>query len=156
MQIIRIAVFAVLLILGLAVLGLTKFTAEPDAARNDVQTLIESAYLNGAFNDLNTEAMQKGFHSEFAIFSANGEELRKYPIATWIDGIEKRKAKPDFDPSSSKWDYKFSQIDVTGGSAAAKIELFKDSELVYTDYLSLLKFDSGWKIVAKVYHKHTE
>ncbi|TDI93056.1 MAG: hypothetical protein E2O76_17870 [Caldithrix sp.] len=28
--------------------------------------------------------------------------------------------------------------------------------MVCTDYLSLLKFDSGWKIVAKVYHKHTK
>ena len=27
---------------------------------------------------------------------------------------------------------------------------------VYTDYLSLLKFDSGWRIVAKVYHSHGE
>ncbi|MCG8606119.1 nuclear transport factor 2 family protein [bacterium] len=156
MKFTRIAVFALFLMLGIAVLGLTKFTANPDAAREDVQSLIESAYLNGAFNDLNTEAMKQGFHSEFAIFSAKGEELQKYPIATWIDRIEKRKAKPDFDPNSSKWDYKFSQIDITGGSAAAKIELFKDSELVYTDYLSLLKFDSGWKIVAKVYHKHTD
>ncbi len=35
-----------------------------------------------------------------------------------------------------------------------KIELSKDGKLVYTDYLSLLKFDSGWRIVAKVYHRH--
>ncbi|MEL1229541.1 MAG: nuclear transport factor 2 family protein [Candidatus Neomarinimicrobiota bacterium] len=26
--------------------------------------------------------------------------------------------------------------------------------MVYTDYLLLSKFDSGWKIVAKVYHRH--
>ncbi len=32
--------------------------------------------------------------------------------------------------------------------------LSKDGRLVYTDYLSLLKFDSGWRIVAKVYHSH--
>jgi len=36
------------------------------------------------------------------------------------------------------------------------VELFRDGELVFTDYLSLLKFDSGWRIVAKVYHKHQQ
>jgi predicted dehydrogenase len=32
--------------------------------------------------------------------------------------------------------------------------LSRDGKLVYTDYLSLLKFSSGWKIAAKVYHEH--
>ena len=45
-------------------------------------------------------------------------------------------------------------IDVTGGVAMVKVELSQEGELVYTDYLSLIKFDSGWRIVAKVYHKH--
>ncbi len=144
------------LTLGIAMLGWTSFKAEPDAATGDVRALIEAAYINGAFNDLDTKSMRNGFHPEFAIFSAKGEELSKYPINTWIEGIEKRKAKPDFDPAAQKWDYEFKEIDITGGSATAKITLSKDSKLVYTDYLSLLKFDSGWKIVAKVYHKHTD
>ena len=70
------------------------------------------------------------------------------------DGVEKRKMTSEFDASKNKWEHKFAIVDVTGGSASAKIELFKDGKQVYTDYLSLLKFDSGWKIVAKVYHKH--
>ena len=115
-----------------------------------------SAYINGAFNKLDTKSMKAGFHPDFAIFSAKGEEIKKYPIATWIEGIEKRKAKDDFDASKNKWDHNFASIDVTGGSASAKVELSKEGKLVYTDYLSLLKFDSGWKIVAKVYHKHTD
>jgi hypothetical protein len=98
--------------------------------------------------------MKKGFHKDFAIFSAKGEEISRYPIADWIEGIEKRKAKDGFDPAAQKWEHKLPQIDITGGSASVKVELFKDGKHVYTDYLSLLKFDSGWKIVAKVYHKH--
>ena len=100
--------------------------------------------------------MKNGFHPDFAIFSAKGEEIKKYPIKTWIEGIEKRKASPDFDSAKQKWEHKFGYIDVTGGSAAAKVQLYKDSKHVYTDYLSLLKFDSGWKIVAKVYHRHSD
>lgn len=38
-------------------------------------------------------------------------------------------------------------LDVTEDCAAAKVEISKDGRLVYTDYLTLLKFRDGWKIV---------
>jgi hypothetical protein len=127
---------------------------EADAAVAEVKAHIERCYINGAFNDLDPEAMRKGFHPDFAIFSADGEALKRYPIAEWSGSVEKRKASADFDPAKNRWEHKFLSVDVTGGSAAVKIALYKDSKHVFTDYLSLLKFDSGWKIVAKVYHKH--
>lgn len=124
------------------------------AEENEVKSLIEKAYINGAFNDLDPDAMQTGFHEDFAIFSAKGETISKYPIKSWVESVRKRKSSENFDPAKNKWEHKFVNVDVTGGSASVKIELNKDGSKVYTDYLSLLKFDSGWKIVAKVYHKH--
>lgn len=121
-------------------------------AEKEVTALVESAYINGAFNDQDTEAMRNGFHQDFAIFSAKGEAISRYPIAEWIKGIEKRKAQPDY--VKQVWDHKLPIVDITGGSASVKVELFKDGKHIYTDYLSLLRFDSGWKIVAKVYHEH--
>lgn len=141
-----------LVLLG-ACLAFVNYSSESEA-KAEVTALVESAYINGAFNDLDTESMRKGFHKDFAIFSAKGEDINRYPIADWIASIEKRKAKPDFDPAKQVWEHKLPQIDITGGSASVKVELQKDGKHVYTDYLSLLKFDSGWKIVAKVYHKH--
>lgn len=120
----------------------------------DVEKVIKASYFDGAFNDLDTVSMRKGFHSDFAIFSAKGNEISRYPIDTWIKGIEKRKQDPNFDKSNSKMDCKIASLDVTGECAAAKIEISKDGKMVFTDYLSLLKFDDGWKIVAKVYHRH--
>lgn len=120
-----------------------------------IRALVDSAYFNGAFNKLDTKAMSKGFHKDFAIFSARGDELSRYEIETWIQGIEKRKAAADFDASKSKMDCKIVALDVTGGSASAKIELYRGGKLIYTDYLSFLKFTDGWKIAAKVYHKHS-
>jgi len=66
-----------------------------------------------------------------------------------------RKNKDDFDPAKNQWTHNFANVDVTGGSAAVKVELSHNGKHVYTDYLSLLRFDSGWKIVAKVYHNHS-
>ena len=121
---------------------------------SDVEKVITASYFNGAFNDLDTESMRKGFHPEFAIFSARGNEINRYPIDTWIKGIEKRKNDPNFDPDQVKMDCKIVSIDITGGCAAAKIEMSKNGKMIYTDFLSLLKFTDGWKIVAKVYHSH--
>ena len=119
-----------------------------------VKELILKSYVHGAFNELNPEAMRAGFHPDFAIYSAKGEEIEKYPISAWADGAAKRKSDPKFDASKNVWTHNFASVDVTGGSAAVKIELSNEGKHIYTDYLSLLKFESGWKIVAKVYHKH--
>ena len=152
----KLLLVGLFLVASFSLLAFTRYYSEMDTGKKEVQSLIESAYINGAFNKLDTKSMKAGFHADFAIFSAKGEEIKKYPIATWIEGIEKRKAKDDFDPGKYKWEHNFASIDVTCGSASAKVELSKEGKLVYTDYLSLLKFDSGWKIVAKVYHKHTD
>jgi len=141
-------------VLLMAILSFSIKGVYESKAEAEVKALILKAYINGAFNGLDPDAMRMGFHSDFAIFSADGEAISKYPIKTWADGVEKRKMTSEFDASKNKWEHKFAIVDVTGGSASAKIELFKDGKQVYTDYLSLLKFDSGWKIVAKVYHKH--
>ncbi len=125
-------------------------------AEAQVKALIEKAYLNGAFNRLDTDAMRKGFHPGFKIHGVKNGELATYPIDEWIKNIEEMKKAEDFDPAKHKWTYRFVSIDVTGQAAAAKIELRKDNQLVFTDYLSLLKFKDGWKITDKVYHRHVE
>jgi len=131
------------------------FTSLAQTTENDaVKKVILDGYINGAFNALDAEAMRSSFHEDFAIYSPKGEEISKYPIGTWVEGVEKRKAKDDFDPAKNKWEHKFASVDVTGNAAAVKVELSRNGKHVYTDYLSLLKFESGWRIVAKVYHQH--
>ena len=129
----------------------TGTTLDEDA----VKKVVFESYINGAFNALDAEAMENGFHKDFAIYSAKGEEIGKYPIADWVAGVKKQKAG-DYDPNDEKnvWEHTFVSVDVTGGAAQVKVELRNKGKHVYTDYLSLLKFESGWKIVAKVYHRH--
>ena len=147
--------------LALVLLSLTALLtfAGAQAAEQDddvaaIRELIETSYVNGAFNALDPDAMRRGFHPDFAIFSPDGQDIAKYPIATWADDVAERKARDNFNPAHNVWKHRFAAIDVTGQAATVKIELSHEGELVYTDYLSLLKFDGGWRIVAKVYHKH--
>lgn len=132
-----------------------KSTIERNQEVDAVKELVLKSYINGAFNELNADAMRNGFHPDFSIYSAKGETISKYPISKWAEGVEKRKGN-NYDPNDVKniWDHKFIAVDVTGGAAQVKVELSNQGKLVYSDYLSLLKFDSGWKIVAKVYHRH--
>lgn len=119
----------------------------------NIKTLIKNAYFNGAFNALDTKAMAEGFHTDFLLYTAKGEELQKLSIKEWIANIEANKAKPEY-IESRKQTGKIVQVDVTDIAAIAKIELSKDGKLIFTDYLSLYKFDSGWKIVGKIYFRH--
>ncbi|MFT5164797.1 MAG: hypothetical protein ACI8P3_000020 [Saprospiraceae bacterium] len=150
----KIFLYAGVLFLGLTVFAFTNKEHHDSDTEKAVKELILKSYVNGAFNGLDPEAMQKGFHPDFAIFSAKGENIGKYPIASWVAGTKKSKNDPKFDPAKNIWTHNFVSVDVTGGSAAVKIELSHDGKHVYTDYLSLLEFDSGWRIVAKVYHEH--
>ena len=122
--------------------------------KEEVIEVIKRSYVNGAFNKLDTNAMEKGFHREFAIFTPDGEEIKKYPIKKWINNTIKNKKSAKFDTDQYKYDYKLDRVEVTGQAASVTLIYSRDSKLVYTDYLLLSKFDSGWKIVAKVYHRH--
>ena len=53
----------------------TSFSSADDNA--DIEQVIKSSYFNGAFNDLDTESMRKGFHPEFAIFSVSGNKINR-------------------------------------------------------------------------------
>jgi hypothetical protein len=60
----------------LAIAGLFAFTyaeVKETAAEKEIKDLILECYVHGAFNELNPDAMRKGFHPDFAIFSADGK-----------------------------------------------------------------------------------
>ncbi|MCP9292025.1 nuclear transport factor 2 family protein [Gracilimonas sediminicola] len=140
-------VFALLLV-GI---NATEYIAKEEEA---VKEVILNGYAHGAFNELNPEAMAETFHKDFAIFSVNGEEIGRYPISKWIESTKKRKESTEFDPENNVWEPEFTNISVTGNAASVELELHHKGKHVFTDYLSLLKFESGWKVVAKVYHRH--
>jgi len=47
----------------------------------------------------------------------------------------------------------FKSIDISGTAAVAKIEFYVGSKLTFIDYISLYKFESGWKIVSKIFYR---
>lgn len=119
-----------------------------------VRDVVNSAYCNGAYNALDTVVMARGFHPGFAIISPGTDQLERYTIAEWIASIEKRKSAPGFDLATAKRECHLQSVDVTGAVANVKMEVHKDGARIYTDYLFLLRFADGWKIVSKIYQDH--
>lgn len=142
-------------ILFIAMVSVSMTQPSEDKEEEAVKELVLKSYVHGAFNALNPQAMRDGFHEDFAIFSPKGEQISKYPIATWAQGVEDKLMRSyDADDPKNKWEPNFAIVDVTGNAAQVKLELYNQGKHVYTDYLSLLKFESGWRIVAKVYQQH--
>ncbi len=126
-----------------------------DAEKEDIKNVIQTAYVDGLQNKGNVEDIINGFHPGFNLLGVREDKLTKYPIYSWIQSFEERKAK---DPSpvtdEKKITCNYLLIDVTGNSAMAKIQLVRNKELLFTDYLQLYKFEDGWKLVSKIYYRH--
>jgi hypothetical protein len=45
-------------------------------------------------------------------------------------------------------------IGESGDAAVVRVELSRNGEHVFTDYLSLYRTAEGWKIVGKIYQRH--
>ena len=47
---------------------------------------------------------------------------------------------------------KFLYVDIDGNIAVSKFEFYEGETLKYIDFLSLIRFEDGWKIVSKISH----
>ncbi len=120
-----------------------------------IKQVIQSAYVDGLCNNADKEAINKGFHPGFELFYAGkGNTMWKLPIYNWIEIAKEGKEKGNkYSFQNELTTVKFLFIDIAGNAAVAKTEFYEGEELNYIDYLSLIKFDDGWKIVSKIAHR---
>jgi hypothetical protein len=145
----RIAAVLLALTLGC---GCLWAAAGPDD-ETAIKAVILSAYRDGLCNVGDVELVRKGFHPEFRLLGIRDDVLTILPIADWIKRTEEKKAAGKFPPPLPVA-MEFLLIDVTGNAAMAKVKFMVGEKHVYTDYLSLLRFAEGWKIVNKIYTSH--
>lgn len=126
---------------------------DSEIQKEAVKKVIQDAYIEGIQNLGKIQAIEKGFHSDFALLYIIDNKLEKLQLPEWIESVKKRKRDNPEGPRE-KASANFLFIDVTGGIATAKLELFRGSELLFTDMLTLLKFNDGWRIVSKVAQSH--
>lgn len=131
--------------------------AQVDPEKEAIKKVIQTAYVDGLQNKGPVTDIEKGFHPGFELLGNKNNELTKFPIYSWIMYHKKRVAENPNPPTAEELvTSKFPLIDITGNAAIAKIELYKGGNILFTDYLSLYKFEEGWQIVSKIYFRHEQ
>lgn len=125
--------------------------AQTDA--DQVKQVVTSAYIEGIQNNGPIEDIKNGFHSSFNMLRLMDNEIKPLPIDEWLAAIEKRRQENPALPAN-RTEGKFLAVEVVGNAATVKLELHRGGKLIFTDFLSLYKFNEGWKIVSKTFYRH--
>ena len=119
----------------------------------EIRRVIDKAYIDGIQNWGDPDVIRQHFVPEFVMLMLVDNEIRKMPIETWIARMESQKeADPDGPPHPAS--VKYLDFDVVGTAAMVKLELYRQGQREFTDYLALYKFEEGWKIVGKTFYRH--
>jgi len=140
------------IIITLLTLSITSFASQDEEA---IKQIIKGAYVEGIQNLGSLEAIDKGFHPGFELIGIgkDGYTIWETPIYSWRERVRQKKGVSQA-PAKEKVTCQFEFVDITGRAAIAKIYLFRNGEKIFTDYLSLYKFDNGWRIVSKIFNRH--
>jgi hypothetical protein len=106
-------------------------------------------YFDGLY-DGDTEKLARVFNTKASLFIEDEGHLTTLPVPEWFERVASR---PSPASRNAKRDDRILMIDRVGEmNAIVKISCMVDPT-TYTDYLSLIKFEGRWQIVAKAYCK---
>ncbi|AZF06393.1 nuclear transport factor 2 family protein [Pseudomonas sp. R5-89-07] len=89
----------------------------------------------------------QAFHQDAVMYGFTNGELLGGPIKNLFDFVEKNGEAPEI---TTRLDV----LAITPTTAVVRVDMEKDAiGADYNDYLTLIKIDGGWKIIAKVYHQ---
>ena len=128
------------------------FASANELESKAVIQVINDAYINGVHAKPDPAAMRRGFHPDFRMLVLTDGKMSAVTLDEWASRVEKSAANPPAVRPAIKAD--FPQLSVTGNTASARVEVYRDGKHTFTDYLLLYKFADGWKIVSKAYYTH--
>lgn len=142
-------------VIFLILISLPVISQNNDAEIEAIKNVIQTAYVEGLQNEADIDKIDKGFHPDFNLLGIEeGNKMWKLSIEDWKKRVLKGKEEGKYPKADDKKvSIKFLFVDVTGNAAVAKFEFYVGGELKYIDYQSLYKFEDGWKIVVKTFHK---
>jgi len=93
------------------------------------------------------QGVAQAFHKEAVMYGFTNGELLGGPIKNLFDFVEKNGAAPKI---STRLDV----LAITPTTAVVRVDMETDAiGADYNDYLTLIKIDGVWKVIAKVYHQ---
>lgn len=143
---------------GLIVSGISQTQDFVSSNQQTIMNVVQTAYVEGLQNEGDLDKVDSGFHPGFELLGiGKGDQMWKLPIYNWkettADAVEEGKKARNKEELVS---VNFLSVDVSGTAASVKLEFYVAEKLTYIDYLSLYKFEDGWKIVSKIFYKIPE
>ena len=121
--------------------------AVPTAEYNAV-IAIANQYVEG-LRVGSAQSVAQAFHKDAVMYGFTNGELLGGPIRNLFDFLEKNGDAPNI----------ITRLDVlaiTPTTAVVRVDMEQDAiGADYNDYLTLIKIDGAWKVIAKVYHQFT-
>ena len=116
----------------------------------DLEAALQT-YFDGLYEG-DTAKLASVFHDVSHLFSVTGGKLADLPREQWFEFVRGRKSAQSQDLPRRDW---IVQIDRSGPTTAfAKVQC-QIPPRYFTDYLTFVKLDEGWKIVSKTFHTDT-
>lgn len=129
------------------------FCSRQDSEAEAIKDVIDHSYINGIHNLAGREVIRQGFAEDFEMLIFRENMITKLPVENWISNVE-RQIEENPGPPDHLASAKYLDVDITGDAAVVKLELYREGKKLFTDYLSLYKFNDGWKIVGKTFYRH--
>lgn len=131
-------------------MGVMLFATNGD--EDAVKNAINKSYIEAIHNLKELNNIENGFHPSFELLGLREGELTKYTIDRWKKATEQRAQRTSNEVIETT--ARFPMIDITGDAAVVKVELYKDNNLVSSQYISLYRFADGWKIVSEIFQRN--
>ncbi len=143
------ATFVALFVLFSFAPGFAKTGKEEEKA---IEAMIQEAYIGGAYNDDDTEALKQGFHESSTVHQLHQKDLMIYSLGQWTKQIDRLKLiRPNW---NSRTTAEIEVLGLEGNAAVARVDVFNNRVPELTDFLSLYKFPDGWKITNRIFSRH--
>lgn len=116
-------------------------TCEYNAVIATANQYVEGLRLGSA------EGVAQAFHKDAVMYGFTNGELLGGPIENLFDFVQKNGSAPEI---TTRLDI----LAITPTTAVVRVDMEKDAiGADYNDYLTLIKIDGTWKVIAKVYHQ---
>jgi hypothetical protein len=93
------------------------------------------------------EGVAQAFHKDAVMYGFTNGQLLGGPISNLFDFVQKNGNAPEI---TTRLDV----LAITPTTAVIRVDMEKDAiGADYNDYLTLIKIDGTWKVIAKVYHQ---
>jgi hypothetical protein len=142
------ATWAELAVAAAMAAGAAPVSAQRSTDAADIRRVVTSAYVDGIHKNGSREAIRAGFHPSFVMKVLGKDGVSDVTIEQWIGRLPPEGKAPDH-----KVTHRIPNVSISGAAAVAMVEILFDDKHIFTDYMSLYRFDNGWRIVAKIFNR---